>query len=388
MDRMRLSRLRLPLLALLVACSDPASRSIAQTLPAAPAREVPRDAAAVRMSYAPIVRRAAPAVVNVYSRRRVQQQANPFADLFGQGFGAPSERIAQSLGSGVIVREDGVIVTNNHVIEGGEEIRIALADRREFPAKVLLADPRADLAILKIEPGPEKLPVLPLAARDDAEVGDLVLAIGDPFGVGQTVTNGIVSALARTDVGIADFSFFIQTDAPINPGNSGGPLVDMAGNIIGINTAIFSRSGSSAGVGFAIPAGMVRRVVESALGGGRSVARAWLGARTQGVDADVARSLGLDRPQGALVAAVYPGGPAERAGLREGDVILSIDGVAVNDQGGLNYQVATRRPGEDMRLAVRSAGQTRNLSLRAQTPPDQPAPNRPWPASSPWRGRR
>jgi Do/DeqQ family serine protease len=373
---MRFSRLCLPALALLAACSDPTSRATSQTLDqsplVAPTRQVPRDAAAMRLSFAPIVKQTAPAVVNVYSQRRERQQVDPFWQLFGGG-GVPQERIAQSLGSGVIVRADGVIVTNNHVIEGGTEIRIALADRREFPARVLLADPRADLAILKIDVGAEKLPVLPLAARDDAEVGDLVLAIGDPFGVGQTVTNGIVSALARTDVGITDFSFFIQTDAPINPGNSGGPLVDMAGNIIGINTAIFSRSGSSSGVGFAIPAGMVRRVVESALGGGQSVQRAWLGARTQTVDAETARSLGLDRPQGVLVSDVYPASAAARAGIKQGDLILSIDGQAVNDQGGLNYQVATRKPGDTMALSVRSGGQTRTLSVRAEAPPSMPA---------------
>jgi Do/DeqQ family serine protease len=327
----------------------------------------------MRLSFAPIVKEAAPAVVNVYSQRRERQQVDPFWQMFGGGAGVPQDRIAQSLGSGVIVRADGIIVTNNHVIEGGEEIRVALADRREFPARVLLADPRADLAVLKIEIGTERLPVLPLAARDDAEVGDLVLAIGDPFGVGQTVTNGIVSALARTDVGIADFSFFIQTDAPINPGNSGGPLVDMAGNIIGINTAIFSRSGSSSGVGFAIPAGMVRRVVDSALGGGGSVQRAWLGARTQTVDAETARSLGLDRPQGVLVADVYPGGAAARAGIHQGDLILAIDSQAVNDQGGLNYQVATRKPGEDMRLSVRSGGQVRTVAVKAERAPSTPA---------------
>ena len=305
---MRFARLCLPLLALLAACSDPTSRTTAQTVSstplAAPNREVPAGAAAMRLSFAPVVRRAAPAVVNVYSQRRVRQQVDPFWELFGGGAGVPRERVAQSLGSGVIVREDGLIVTNNHVIEGGEQIRVALADRREFPARVLLADPRADLAVLKIDAGTERLPILPLAAKDDAEVGDLVLAIGDPFGVGQTVTNGIVSALARTDVGASDFSFFIQTDAPINPGNSGGPLVDMAGNIIGINTLIYSRTGASNGIGFAIPAGMVRRVVESAIGGGRAVMRPWLGARTQTVDADVAKSLGMDRPQGVLVAAV------------------------------------------------------------------------------------
>jgi Do/DeqQ family serine protease len=325
----------------------------------------------MRMSFAPVVRRAAPAVVNVYSQRRERQQVDPFWQMFGAG--VPRERIAQSLGSGVIVREDGVIVTNNHVIEGGEQIRVALADRREFPARVLLADKRADLAILKIDVGAEHLPVLPLAARDDAEVGDLVLAIGDPFGVGQTVTNGIVSALARTDIGSSDFSFFIQTDAPINPGNSGGPLVDMAGNIIGINTAIVSRTGGSNGIGFAIPAGMVRRVVETAIGGGRAVSRPWLGARTQTVDAEAAKGLGMDRPQGVLVAEVYPAGPAARAGLRQGDVILALDGQAVNDEAALSYMVATRKPGEELALTVKAKGQTRGLTVKAESPPALPA---------------
>ena len=348
----------------------PSGQAAAQAPPLSTGRTVPSDVGTMKQSFAPIVRRSAPAVVNVHAQRRTRQQVDPFWEMFGGG--VPRDRVAQSLGSGVIVGENGVIVTNNHVIEGGEEIRVALADRREFPAKVLLADPRADLAILKIDVGNERLPVLPLSARDDAEVGDLVLAIGDPFGVGQTVTNGIVSALARTEVGITDYSFFIQTDAPINPGNSGGPLVDMDGEIIGINTAIFSRSGGSAGVGFAIPAAMVRRVVESALGGGTVVARPWLGARAQTVDAEVAASLGLSRPQGVLISTVYRAGAADRAGLQQGDVVLSLDGQPVNDPSGLNYLVATRRPGETMRLVVRSQGRDRTVNVQAQTPPSDP----------------
>jgi S1-C subfamily serine protease len=205
------------------------------------------------------------------------------------------------------------------------------------------------------------------------QVGDLVLAIGDPFGVGQTVTNGIVSALARTDVGANDFSYFIQTDAAINPGNSGGPLVDMDGNLIGLNTLIYSRTGSSAGIGFAIPAAMVRRVVETAVGGGHAVNRPWLGARLQTVDGDTAKSLGLDRAGGAMVTALYPGGPAARAGLAEGDVIVSADGQPVADEGVLTYQVATHRPGETLTVGVRKGGAVKPYAVRLDAPPAIPA---------------
>jgi Do/DeqQ family serine protease len=338
-------------------------------------RRVPSSPSQVQLSFAPIVKATAPAVVNVFSRRTVRQQVDPFWQFFlGEG-GAPRERVEQSLGSGAIVRADGIIVTNNHVIEGGE-ISVALADRREFPARVLLADPRADLAVLKIDVGNERLPVLPIADREDAEVGDLVLAIGDPFGVGQTVTNGIISALARSDVGITDYSYFIQTDAPINPGNSGGPLVDMNGNMIGLNTAILSRSGGSAGVGFAIPAPMVRRVVETALGGGSTVVRVWLGVHAQPVDAETARSIGLDRAQGLLISEIYPGGPGARAGLREGDLIVSLDGQPVNDAASLNYRIGTHRPGEAVRVGYRRDGAVREASLRAEAPPDGPRDRR------------
>lgn len=363
-------------LALLAACSDPASRSSAAPSAlggpapalAQPNRAPPPDFTTMKMSFAPIVRRAAPAVVNVFSQRVVRQQIDPFFQQF-LGLGAPQARIEGSLGSGVIVRSDGLIVTNNHVIEGGQQLNVVLADRREFPAKVVLADARSDLAVLKIDVGSEKLPVLPIADKDEVQVGDLVLAIGDPFGVGQTVTNGIVSALARTDVGASDFSFFIQTDAAINPGNSGGPMVDMNGNLIGLNTLIYSRTGSSSGLGFAIPAAMVRRVVESAVGGGKTVSRAWLGARTQAVDTETAKSLGLDRPGGLLVSAVYPGGPAAEAGLKQGDMILTAEGQPVDDESTLNYRVATKKPGEDIALSVRSGGATRTVRVHLTTPP-------------------
>jgi Do/DeqQ family serine protease len=367
-------RLILPALCLLAACSQPAGKSSAQALPgpslAEPTRVAPGDAATMRLSFAPVVRKAAPAVVNVYSRRVVRQTVDPFWDFFG-GMGVPRERVAQSLGSGVIVRSDGIIVTNNHVIAGGQEIMVVLGDRREFPAKVLLADSRADVAVLKIDTGAERLPVLALDDRDDAQVGDLVLAIGDPFGVGQTVTNGIVSALARSGVGITDVSYFIQTDAAINPGNSGGALVDMNGDMIGMNTAILSQSGTSSGVGFAIPAALIKRVVETAVGGGTvAQVRPWLGVKTQEVSADIARTLGLDRPEGVLITDVYPGGPGARAGLKQGDLILAVDGQPVNDESTLNYRVVTRRTGDEVTLTLRREhGAGQSVRVRIEPPP-------------------
>ena len=346
----------------------------AQASFAQPNRAPPPNAAAVKMSFAPIVQRAAPAVVNISAKRVVRQQVDPFWQLFG--LGVPQARVAASLGSGAIVRSDGVIVTNNHVVEGGQEILVGLADRREFPARVLLADPRTDLAILKIDlPAGERLPVLAIDDSGEAQVGDLVLAIGDPFHVGQTVTNGIISALDRTanpsgDGGLA----YIQTDAAINPGNSGGALVDMDGDLIGVNSFILSRSGTSSGVGFAIPAAVVRRAVETAVGGGRAVVRPWLGARTQSVTAEMARSLDLPLPQGALVADVWRDGPADRAGLRQGDVVLQADGRAVVDAAALNYAIQTQRPGASIPLVVRRAnGRQEALTLRAEPPPAIPA---------------
>jgi Do/DeqQ family serine protease len=337
------------------------------------AQTVPTDAAQMRLSFAPIVRKAGPAVVNVYSRRVVRQQVDPFFQMFGGGMGLSRERIAQSLGSGVIVRPDGVIVTNNHVIEGGQDIMVVLGDRREFPAKVLLADPHADVAVLKIDVGSERLPVLPLATGDQAQVGDLVLAIGDPFGLGQTVTNCIVSALARSNVGVTDVSYFIQTDAAINPGNSGGALVDMSGQMIGMNTAIVSQSGTSSGVGFAIPAALVRHVVDEAMGGGVQ-ARTWLGLKTQGVTAEIARSMGLDRPDGVLITDVWPGGPADQAGLKSGDLILTLDGEPVNDEASLNYHVLTRSSGDAVTVQYRRGkGEPQTARLRLAPIPATPA---------------
>jgi Do/DeqQ family serine protease len=372
---MRLTRAAvIPLLSILTACSNP-NDTRAQSVPLpAPTRSAPSSAAAMKMSFAPVVKKAAPAVVNVSSRRVVRQRSDPFYEFF-MGGGAPRDRVEQSLGSGAIIRADGIIVTNNHVIEGMTEIAIQLADRREFPATVILADPKSDLAVLKIDTKGERLPVLAIDDQDRPEVGDLVLAIGNPFGVGQTVTNGIISALARTDVGITDYSFFIQTDAAINPGNSGGPLVDMDGDLIGLNTAIFSRSGSSSGVGFAIPAVMVKQVVNAAFGGGHAVVRPWFGAKGQPVTAEMARSLGMPGPRGVIIAQVWPGSSAARAGLRAGDIVLSVDGQATNDAAGVTYAFATRRVGETAQVLIRRDERETTLSVRTEAAPNDPAPD-------------
>lgn len=343
-----------------------------QPLPAT--SRVPPDVVTMKLSFAPVVRRAAPAVVNVYSRRLVRQQVDPFWALFSGGM--PRDRVEQSLGSGSLVRADGVILTNHHNIEGAREIMVVTADRREWPAIVLLDDPRADLAVLKIDAKAERLPTIAINDAAQPQVGDLVLAIGDPFGVGQTVTNGIVSALARSDTGIDNYAAFIQTDASINPGNSGGPLVDMAGDLIGVNTAIVSGSGTSSGVGFAIPARLAKQVVAAALAGGHAVIRPWLGLKSQAVTGAIAKSLGLAAPRGVLVTELWPTGPAARAGLARGDLILSIGGEPVNDERGLNYQVVTRKPGETLVLVVRrGGGLEQTLRLHAEAPPADPAPD-------------
>ena len=352
---------------------------LAAMAPAAAQRAVPDSAAAVKLSYAPVVKKAAPAVVNVYVRHRVEQMVSPFFDdpffgrLFGERFGIPRERIQNSLGSGVMVGTDGVVVTNNHVIQGsGEaEITVALADGREFPAKLILKDEHSDLAVLRLDAEGVTFPSIEFSDSDSLEVGDLVLAIGDPFGVGQTVTSGIVSALARTQVGISDYQFFIQTDAAINPGNSGGALVDMNGRLAGINTAIFSKSGGSHGIGFAIPSNLVRLVVQSALKGGK-VQRPWLGASLQTLTPDIADSLGLDAPSGALIAKVHAKGPAARAGLLAGDVVVSVDGKKVQDPQGLQYRFITKGVGGSTELGVVRKGQPVKTTITLIAPIEDP----------------
>ena len=338
---------------------------------------VPESREQIALSFAPVVKRAAPAVVNITTRRTQQALPSPllqdpmFRRFFGDQFPGMGQRVQSSLGSGVIVDPSGLIVTNFHVIRGAEEIVVSLADRREFEATVARGDERTDLAILRIDARGERLPFLEMRDSDDVEVGDLVLAIGNPFGVGQTVTQGIVSAVARTMAGISDFRFFIQTDAAINPGNSGGALVAMDGRLVGINTAIFSRDGGSNGIGFAVPANMVNTVVASVRAGGRLV-RGWLGAAGQAVTQDVAAAVGLPRPQGVVLADVFPDGPAERAGLRRGDVVLAVEGREVNDNEALRFRIATQTVGQPVRLTVARQGRTETVSVAVVAPPENP----------------
>ena len=357
--------------ALLVGLSAPAG--------AESARVVPQSQIAIKQSFAPVVKQVTPAVVNVYVSHKVEQVVSPFADdpffsrLFGEKFGIPRERIQNSLGSGVLVSPEGVVVTNNHVIQGsGEaEITVALSDGREFPAKVVIKDEQTDLAVLRLDAKGVQFPALEFDDSDSLEVGDIVLAIGNPFGVGQTVTSGIVSALARTQVGISDYQFFIQTDAAINPGNSGGALVDMDGRLVGVNTAIFSKSGGSLGIGFAIPSNMVRLVVHAALKGGK-VQRPWLGASLQPVTADIADSLGLDRPTGALVKEVHANGPAARAGIAAGDVIVGVDGKPVQDPQAFQYRFATKGLGGSAELGLIRKGQAVKATVVLIAPVEDP----------------
>ena len=342
------------------------------------AEVVPRSRTEVQLSFAPVVKMTAPAVVNVFSQSKVVQNDpvgmmnDPFfRQFFGEGgnFGRPRERIQNSLGSGVIVDRSGYIVTNNHVVKGGTDIRVVLADKREYAAKILLADERSDLAVLKIEVGDEQLAALPFADSDNLEVGDLVLAIGNPFGVGQTVTSGIVSALARTQVGISDYQFFIQTDAAINPGNSGGALVNMRGELVGINTAIFSRSGGSIGIGFSIPSNMVRTVVQSAERGIK-VKRPWIGADMQDVTQDIADSLGFARPEGALVVTFHPQSPFKLAGMKAGDVILAIDGHPIENAREFGYRIATSVIGHDAIVEFQRNGRSMEAGVKLVSAPE------------------
>lgn len=342
---------------------------------------VPHSRAEIGLSMTPVVQAAGPAVVNIYARRIVPGRASPFADdpFFGpffRDFGRVAPREQTALGSGVIVSPDGLVVSNTHVVGEAQEIRVVLADRREFDADLVLADAASDLAVLRLRGG-EGLPVLELRDSDAVEVGELVLAIGNPFGLGQTVSMGIVSGLARSGLALGDGrGYFLQTDAAINPGNSGGALVDTAGRLIGINTAILSRSGGSQGVGFAVPANLVAQVVAQAAAGATRFRRPWAGIAAQPLDAGLAEGFGLDRPQGVVLADLHPLSPFAEAGFRPGDVVLALDGAPVDSPAELLFRLSaaglegtalvTRlRGGEIAEVAVA-------LTLAPETPPRAP----------------
>jgi Do/DeqQ family serine protease len=342
-------------------------------------RQAPETRAQISFSYAPVVKRVTPAVVNVYASRTEARSSNPLFDdpIFRQFFGGgdgdrPGGPTAQSLGSGVIVDRSGLVVTNYHVIEGMTDVKVALSDKREFDADIVLRDQRTDLAVLHLK-GSGPFPVLELGDSDTIDVGDLVLAIGDPFGVGQTVTQGIVSALARTQAGVSDYQFFIQTDAAINPGNSGGALVDMNARLIGIPSTIYSKSGGSIGIGFAIPVNMVKIVVAAAATGGNKVKRPWFGASLQGVSKEIADSLGLDRPTGALVASVVSKGPAAEAGVKSGDIITAVDGMLVEDPTAFGYRLGTKPLGGTASITALRSGKPVVLPVRLMAAPEVPA---------------
>jgi len=368
------------------ALSIAAFLTLAAFLALAPARgeeqSVPLSQAEIELSFAPLVKKTAPAVVNIYTRRVVETRAvSPLFDdsffrrFFGDNFsfGLPSRRLQNSLGSGVIVAPDGLIVTNRHLIKDSDQITAVLDDGREFDARVVASEERVDLALLRIDPRGKPLPALQLRDSDELEVGDLVLAIGNPFGVGQTVTGGIVSALARTHVGIADFGFFIQTDAAINPGNSGGALVAMDGRLVGINTAIFSgRGGGSIGIGFAIPSNMVAAVIAAEAAGGKLV-RPWLGVGGQPLTAGLAEGLGLERPGGVVINDLYPGGPAAEAGVRLGDVIVALNGREVRDPQALRFRLATMPVGKTASLTVLRRGERLEVPVNLAAPPETPS---------------
>lgn len=344
------------------------------------AAQLPTSREQIKLSFAPVVKKVTPAVVNIYTKRVVHAAVSPlladpvFRQFFGDMLppGLSQDRVQRSLGSGVIVSGDGTVITNHHVIKDADEVTVVLSDRREFEARIVGSDERTDLAILHIDPPRgEVLPSLPMGDSDTVEVGDMVLAIGNPFGVGQTVTSGIISALARTNVGVSDYRSFIQTDAAINPGNSGGALVDMNGSLIGINSAIYSKDGGSVGIGFAIPTPLVKSVLVSITQTGK-VIHPWLGASGQAVTSDIAQALGLPRPVGVLINQIHKDGPAARAGLKSGDVVSAINGREVDDPEGLRFRLATMAPGQDAQLTVLRDGHEIPLSVRLIAPPENP----------------
>lgn len=337
--------------------------------------KVPASKAEISLSFAPLVQEAAPAVVNIYARRIVQAQSpfadDPFFNNFFNEFQA-RPRVQNSLGSGVILSEDGIVVSNYHVVGQATDIRVVLYDRREFAAKVLLGDEESDLAILRLETA-ENMPYLSLRDSDTVEVGELVLAIGNPFGVGQTVSSGIVSGLARSGTATGNGrGYFVQTDAPINPGNSGGALIDIKGQLIGVNTSILTRSGGSNGIGFAIPSALVSQFVEQANAGQTRFQRPWAGMRGQTVDAALSDSLGLSLPGGVVISGLHSASPFAKAGLRTGDVILTVQQQPVNTPPEMVFRMSILGIGQQAEISFVRDGHVRNAIVEMITPPDDP----------------
>ncbi|MCK5923637.1 MAG: trypsin-like peptidase domain-containing protein, partial [Methylococcales bacterium] len=342
-------------------------------------RSVPEGKQQIQLSYAPLVKKVSPAVVNIYTKRTVTQRMrhpffnDPFLnEFFGRSYGRQMQKqIENSLGSGVIVQADGLVITNAHVVEGADEITVMLSDGRELPAELSLRDPASDLALLRVQTNGKDLPFAPLKPSETLEVGDIVLAIGNPFGVGQTVTSGIVSAQGRSSLDINDFNFFIQTDAAINPGNSGGPLVALDGGVVGINTAIYSRDGGSLGIGFAIPSEMVASVIaaeEEGLSPSGRIIRPWMGVTTQNVTSDIAASLGFDRPSGSLITKLHSASPLKKAGLKVGDLVTSVNGRPLRDAAEMKFRMATVPIGDKADIIYIRNGKEMSAQVEAIAP--------------------
>ncbi|MBI4688219.1 MAG: DegQ family serine endoprotease [Nitrospirae bacterium] len=346
--------------------------------------KVPRDLAGESKAFSDIVRAISPAVVNISTTKTVKREApispffeDPFFNHFFEPFRAPKKFKEQSLGSGVIVSEDGYIITNNHVIEKADEIKVILYDKQEFKGKIVGSDPKIDLAIIKINA--KGLPAMRWGNSDGLQVGEFVLAFGNPYGLSHTVTMGIISALGRANVGIAEYEDFIQTDAAINPGNSGGPLVNIKGELIGINTAIFSRTGGYQGIGFAVPSNMARRVMEQLIKTGK-VTRGWLGVSIQHVTPELAKQFGLKDSNGALVSDIFSGSPAEKAGLKRGDVIVEINGKPLKDVESLRNIVSQSEIGGTVKLKIIRGGKPFSIeAVVAELPKEtaEAAPEKP-----------
>lgn len=342
----------------------------------------PTSAAQVQLSFAPVVKKVAPAVVNIYTKRIVKKKAHPFTNdpFFAPFFGKDTlgqrmrKQAENSLGSGVIIDASGLVMTNAHVIRGADEITVVLSSGQELDAELALSDKASDLALLRVK-SKDPLPYASLRPSESLEVGDLVLAIGNPFGVGQTVTSGIVSAQGRSSLNINDFNFFIQTDAAINPGNSGGPLVTLDGKVVGINTAIYSRDGGSLGIGFAVPSEMVASVIaaeEMGAQGDAGVIRPWLGVSVQAVTSDIGESLALQSPRGALITKLHPASPMVASGLKVGDAVIRVNGRDIRDPSEMKFRMATVPLGQKAEMIVARNGQNLSFEVEAMAPPESP----------------